>query len=148
MNLQEAKARATELTAKMSNGETLTPQEAADLTKCNLAMQNALDPQGKFKAAGRRINDAFEGTKTGMFSNPSVVLAGKVIGILTVAALSAFGGMKYEQRRSGRRGQSMFDLSTSPQSHPATSPEDGRLAANRSETTVPHTAPRRASATA
>lgn len=136
MNLQQAQARFTELKARALSGDNLTAEETADLTIATIIIEALADTPAPI--VPKTLAEAKEMMRTRgllpketFFTNPTVVLAGKVIGVLAVAGLSAFGGMKYEQRRQTRGRNAMIgndqpDHSMSPQSHPATSPLDGR----------------------
>jgi hypothetical protein len=161
MNLQKAQNRYIDLKAKMDSGENLTGEEAAEMLEAQRALATIAEASGQTNAAKPTLADAQRFLKSkgvlpssSIFANPTVILAGKVLGVLAIAGLSAFGGMKYEQRRASRRtarstDELSLEHSNSPQSHPATSPDDGRLAANRMDNVVTHpTAGRRAAASA
>jgi hypothetical protein len=160
VNLQQAQARTLELRAKLHNGETLNADEQTELATANGIIAGAAEQMSQTRPTMEQAKKYLEGkgvlSSSSIFSNPTVVLAGKVIGVLAIAGLSAFGGMKYEQRRQSRgrsssRSTDMLSIehSNSPQSHPATSSDDGRLAANRADNVVAHpTASRRAAASA
>lgn len=159
MNLQQAQARAAELTSKIQAGESLTLEEQTELTNCQgiiaVAVQatrlSEADIEKKLRAKGVLPSK-------GILKNPAFVLTGKVVGVLVLMGVSAFGGMKYEERRYSKRTRDSFGglgdhgvasghFLSSPQSHPATSMDDGRLAANRPDS-MAHTTPARARATA
>lgn len=164
MNLQKAQNRYIELKAKVDAGDLLNSDEANEMLDARNAIAAiAAAAEGPSPAPQPTMGDAERFLRAkgvlpskSIFSNPTVVLAGKVLGVLAIASLSAFGGMKYEQRTQRRRTQQSrstdmlgLDHSNSPQSHPATSPDDGRLAANRADNVVAHpTATRRTAASA
>lgn len=112
MTLQQAKARALELATKMQTqgNDSLTAEEMTELTECNAAMAQALNPEGTMSQQRRRLDDKL-GKASGFFRRPAVLIAGQVLGVLAIAGLSAFGGMKYEQRRSRRQSEAKLDLS-------------------------------------
>lgn len=144
----QVQARIAALNLKATT-ETLSDDELQELDLCNTTLLQAKAQVNAELPTKESVREAM--VKAGLIKpsilvNPSLLLAGKVLGVIAVAALSAFGGMKYEQRQAGRRNRSTasndmlghFDLSTSPQSHPAMSADDGRLAANRSDNVVAH----------
>lgn len=136
MNLQQAQARTLELISKAKD-DGLTAEEQTELTNCNTIMAQA---QAAASMTESQVKAALKSkgiqTGSGVLSNPTVLLAAKVVGFVGCMALSAFGGMKYGERRTSRRfatgefthggmGQ-MGQGNDSPNSHLATSPLDGR----------------------
>lgn len=140
MNLIQAQAKYAELNAKIKAGGNLSNEEQLELSQATAVINAAADTPmvGKPTLEDARAFLRQQGAiSKSIFSNPTVILAGKVLGILAVAGVSAFGGMKYGERRTSRRfasgefthgpeTQARLGHSDSPQSHPATSPLDGR----------------------
>lgn len=153
MKMEDAQAVATMLSAKLKSGETLTPEEqqayknSTDfLDSVDAAAKEYAQTKANSMAVEDRVNSALGRPIKLGFWTPGRRIAAEVVGGIAIAAISVFGGMRLERSRANRRNNDgLFGLGSnigdgvgqhhvdSPQSHPAQSPDDGRLAQNRDQ---------------
>lgn len=143
MKLEQAQAIAQAFSDRISKGDTLSPADqvayeaAKDHVDSILEQARAYSRETSLNAEDR-VNQALGTAKK--FWTPGRTIAAQVLGILVVATVSVFAGMRFERSRGTRSTNSLAGLGLthdtttlhpdSPQSHPATSPTDGRLAGN------------------
>lgn len=144
MKFENAETTARAYSARLSAGETLSDAERQEYDAAKAYIMDVSEQAMAFSRSQNADNaedriDAALGTKK-KFWTPGRVISAQIIAGLAIASISVIGGMRFERSRKGKSiGSNLTSLgltndtplSDSPQSHPATSPLDGRLANHR-----------------